>query len=628
MVSLFEKVWIRMLALVLFFVSLAAAMIALPLYTQALGDGWYGKEDFTFADSELCRSYVIQNLRYIKENIEWLGDPTDTSLGNYGGAAFSYVVTSVTTGEIMADTRTESSCFVMNYDDIVEIADGAMYRLAGYVNLPVQPYEGCYTEYYIFEHLFPLRDFFLPVLVVGTLLAAAALAFSICAAGVTGRRGNATLLGKVPFDAAVVLLLLASTVGANYLIDLLIRQVTHQVLLYRSAYALMRMCLDFFHLSNIFKVYALALGACCLANQLANHTFQSRLLLRRMVIKTPPMHLAAALLVVHALVLVFVLAVDQVMRVSIVLGLVFFDMALIPCVLRWSAESRCVRDAANALAAGDFTVNLSGKKLHMDWKELGLTLSRIGDGMAAAVEERMRSERMKTELITNVSHDLKTPLTSIISYIDLLHDPTLSEAARMEYVGILDRQSAKLKKLTEDVVEASKAASGAVKVDPELFDVGELLTQAVGEYNERLLNTGIDPIIHTPPTETYLFADGRLLGRVLDNLITNIIKYAQPGTRAYFDLTAGPEKTVIAVKNTSRYPLDIPAEELLERFVRGDSSRASEGSGLGLSIARSLTELMGGQLRLILDGDLFKAEVTFPSADPPEAKRSDGAAAE
>ncbi|MCD8117350.1 MAG: HAMP domain-containing histidine kinase [Oscillospiraceae bacterium] len=252
------------------------------------------------------------------------------------------------------------------------------------------------------------------------------------------------------------------------------------------------------------------------------------------------------------------------------------------------------------------------KKLHLTWKDLGQNLNSLGDGMALAVEERMRSERMKTELITNVSHDLKTPLTSIINYIDLLKDETLPVEKRREYIDVLERQSAKLKKLTEDVVEASKAVSGAIEVNWEELDVTELLEQSVGEYSERLHEAEIEPVIHMPRESVLLLADGRLLGRVLDNLITNILKYAQPGTRAYFDLTVDQGRLEIAIKNISRAPLDIPAEELMERFVRGDSSRSSEGSGLGLSIALSLTKLMGGELELILDGNLFKAFITFP----------------
>ncbi len=611
--ALCGKTWIRVLALSLFFVSVTVSVLALSLYTFALKDGWYGKDGFTFADSAFCRTYVNQNLYYVEQNIEWLGDPGDTSLGGYGGTAFSYVVTSIGSGEIMADTRTDRSCFVMDYSGTVEIGDVSMYRLSGYVNLPVQPYEGCYAEYYSFEQLFPLRGLFLPILVIAAVLTVATLAFSIGAAAVTGRQGTVTVMGRAPFDLAAVCLILAVSVLTDRIVLFL-----GNIIEVHGIDIMFRVGIDYGTLRRIIGTWALVLGLCCLINQLTTHTFRQRLLLRRMIMKASPLYLTLVLLAAHGAALALVLAMSHDEQIKVILCLILFDAALIPCAIRWYTEGKRVRSAAKALAAGDLSAKVDAAKLHMEWRELGQDLGRIGDGMALAVEEQMRSERLKTELITNVSHDLKTPLTSIINYIDLLREPSLPEETRRDYLQILERQSAKLKKLTEDVVEASKAASGAVKVNAELFDVGELLDQSVGEYAERLRDTGIEPVIHIPESETYLLADPRLLGRVLDNFITNIIKYAQPGTRAYFDLDAGPEETVIEVKNTSREPLDIPAEELMERFIRGDSSRSSEGSGLGLSIARSLTELMGGQMQLTLDGDLFKAEVRFPPTAPPD----------
>jgi signal transduction histidine kinase len=231
--------------------------------------------------------------------------------------------------------------------------------------------------------------------------------------------------------------------------------------------------------------------------------------------------------------------------------------------------------------------------------------------MTKAVNERMKSERFKTELITNVSHDLKTPLTSIVSYVDLLKQEDIDSEKAREYIDVLDRQSQRLKKLTTDLVDASKASSGVLTVNLEQVDLGELLRQSAGEYAERFALGRLEPVLTIPETDTVVTADGRLLWRVLDNLLTNVVKYALPGTRVYMDLTAREGQTVVSVKNISREALNIPAEELMERFVRGDASRSSDGSGLGLSIARSLMELMGGELRLTLDGDLFKAELIF-----------------
>ena len=621
--AVMQRLWFRALILVILCLSLAVGIVAMTLFTFALEDGWYTQDyaqgEFGFEASTLCQSYIRECVDNVVANLIWLKDPTSDTLGGYGGAAFSYTIEGFhpKTGKygVLADTTTDRSQLVTGSIEVPVLLEGALYEAAylvtGYVNLPVQPYDGCYKEYYLFEQLYPLRHYYLPVGIVSILLTFLSLVFSIAAAVQIGRQGSVTVLGHIPFDAAVV--------GLYALVKLAER------LIYRLPYKIIEIIdlLSDIKLSySFFRRYcvllAVIIGGLMLANQLAEKTWKQKLLLRRFAGRVSPVVMMGILLGGHLLAAAAaVITDDYYTRLYVLLGLGVFDLVLIPCVIRYAMEGQRIRQASNALAAGDLTFKVDNKKLHMIWRELGENLNSIGDGMALAVEEQMRSERMKTELITNVSHDLKTPLTSIINYIDFLRDTDLPEETRREYIEILERQGAKLKKLTEDVVEASKAASGAVEVKAEVFDVAELLEQSVGEYSERLQDAGIEPIIHTPEEDTYLLADGRLMGRVLDNFITNILKYAQPGTRAYFDLTAGEENTVIAVKNTSREPLDIPAEELMERFVRGDSSRGSEGSGLGLSIGRSLTELMGGRMDIILDGDLFKIELTFPSVKDP-----------
>ena len=246
-----------------------------------------------------------------------------------------------------------------------------------------------------------------------------------------------------------------------------------------------------------------------------------------------------------------------------------------------------------------------------EFKKHGENLNNISLGMSRAVDERMKSERFKTELITNVSHDIKTPLTSIINYVDLLNREDLPDGTIKEYVGVLVRQSSRLKKLIDDLVEASKASTGNIVVNSTRTEIGVLLTQAAGEYEERLRSNELELIQNQPEEEVYIMADGRLLWRVFDNLMNNICKYSQPGTRVYLDLEKVNGEVVITFKNISRNPLNISSEELLERFVRGDSARSTEGSGLGLSIAKSLVELQGGKLDLAIDGDLFKVILKF-----------------
>ena len=293
------------------------------------------------------------------------------------------------------------------------------------------------------------------------------------------------------------------------------------------------------------------------------------------------------------------------------LVLVALDIAGLYFVIRIMRQLKALQTAAQKLAAGDLTYTVDTEKMYPVLKEHGDNLNAVSVGMSRAVNERMKSERFKTELITNVSHDLKTPLTSIVSYVDLLKKEPIESESAQEYIDVLDRQSQKLKKLTADLVDASKASSGALPVHSEKLDLGELLRQSAGEYTEKFAAAGIAPVLLVPEGETYVTADGRLLWRVLDNLLGNAVKYAQSGTRLYLELVQDETETVLTLKNISREPLNIPAEELMERFVRGDGSRHTDGSGLGLSIAKSLMELMGGKLALTLDGDLFKAALVF-----------------
>ena len=267
---------------------------------------------------------------------------------------------------------------------------------------------------------------------------------------------------------------------------------------------------------------------------------------------------------------------------------------------------------SRALAEGDYSKPVETRFLLGDLKRCGENLNKVQQGVQRAVDERLRSERMKTELITNVSHDIKTPLTSIVNYVDLLKKEPIDNPKAQEYLEVLDRQSKRLKKLTEDLVEASKASSGVIPVDCQPTSVNVLLSQLEGEYEERLQKADLTMIVHPAAGDPVVLADGKLLSRVMDNLMNNIVKYAMPGTRVYAAAAADEQETTISIKNVSRNELNVSADELMERFVRGDSSRHTEGSGLGLSIAKSLVELQGGRFELSIDGDLFRADISLP----------------
>ncbi len=291
---------------------------------------------------------------------------------------------------------------------------------------------------------------------------------------------------------------------------------------------------------------------------------------------------------------------------------VIVKAVLIPLALYVAVSLHKLKKGGERLAEGRLEERLDTAHLIGDLKQFGETLNSIGDGMNKAVEERMKSERFKTELITNVSHDIKTPLTSIINYVDLIKKEEPENQNVRQYLEVLDRQSARLKKLIEDLVEASKASTGNLPIHAEPCDAGVLLTQLMGEYDERFREKGLEPILHQPEEPVTVWADPRHFWRILDNLMVNILKYAQSGTRVYLDLLIEGESMSIVFRNISRAALNISGEELMERFVRGDSSRNTEGSGLGLSIARSLAELQGGSLKLEVDGDLFKVRLQLP----------------
>ncbi len=238
-------------------------------------------------------------------------------------------------------------------------------------------------------------------------------------------------------------------------------------------------------------------------------------------------------------------------------------------------------------------------------------LNDVSNGLENAIQDRMKSERLKTELITNVSHDIKTPLTSIINYVDLIKQENIQNEKVKEYIEILDNKSQRLKKLIEDLVEASKVSTGNVKLNLEKINIVELINQAVGEFEDKFEANGLDIVINTNVSEIYIMVDSRYMYRIIENLFSNISKYALQNSRVYIDLQKIEEKVSIKMKNISKDKLNIPAEELMQRFVRGDKSRTTEGSGLGISIAQNLTEIQNGKFNLIIDGDLFKTEIEF-----------------
>lgn len=315
------------------------------------------------------------------------------------------------------------------------------------------------------------------------------------------------------------------------------------------------------------------------------------------------------------LLLIFFVTVAEVGEVFFELFIVVLMLAMLYGVwilIKINADTKTLLTAAEKLANGELDYRISEEalnRLHGPFYEHAKNLNLVSEGMKKAIENELKSERMKAELITNVSHDIKTPLTSIINYVDLLSKPHEEEKTE-EYIDVLQRQSQRLKRLTEDVVEASKASSGNIQVHMDVVSIKEIIEQASAEYEERLKEKNLLLITKIPEEKIEVDADGRLLWRVLRNVFSNVSKYSMDGSRVYIDVMEDGENVITTIKNTSKNQLNITEEELMQRFVRGDSSRHTEGSGLGLNIAKSLMDLMQGSFEIQIDGDLFKSIIT------------------
>ena len=288
------------------------------------------------------------------------------------------------------------------------------------------------------------------------------------------------------------------------------------------------------------------------------------------------------------------------------------ELAAFVYMVRQAIGKQRIKEGILKIAEGEVEYKIPLNGLNGDQKIIAEKINSIGEGLDRALEESMKSERLKTDLITNVSHDIKTPLTSIINYVDLLKKENFEDPKIQRYLEILEAKAQRLKTLTEDVVEASKVSSGNITLQYMNINFVEMIQQTSGEFEEKFKARELKEVLILPEKEVVIRADGRRLWRVLANIYNNAAKYAMEGTRVYAELKVVNGSAVFSLKNISQQPLNISADELTERFIRGDISRSTEGSGLGLSIAKSLTQMQGGKFELYLDGDLFRVTITFP----------------
>lgn len=631
-----DKLWARIVL-----IALCAVLAAGGVFFAGCFDYGRGMAS-SFEQSDLARDYVEDCMWYFRRVRNYYGNITEQTMSAYSGGCLGFLL--LCDGEPVLDTRTDDAAFVESeaysrWEENVTLGNADEYQLAVatgepmegpnggqvmyayplneteaggeyiilgisheyelrcFLNYPIEPYSGLYAEYTFYSFMLALKSWALPLAVLCWALAGA-LAFMLAKDARRRRDEGIGVLTRVPFDALTAGMLVLALILA-WALRLLEETVVRRMTTY-----------GWFMLSVTDPVAPAlvwtAAGVTLLRAGLARQWRAGRgnLLFSRLTAE-------ARVLFPLGIGVVFVLIGFRADEAAVVLvGIALIVISGVFSVLLFR-QLRRLKKASQRLAAGELDGSVETERFWPGVREQAEALDRVGDGIRTAVDEQLKGERLKTELITNVSHDLKTPITSIVSCAELLKKPETTPEQAAEYIGMLDRQCRRLKKLTDDLIEASKASAGAIDVRRGPTDVKELLNQSVGEFSERLAKVRVTPVLTLPEGPCVLDTDGQLLWRVLDNLLGNIRKYAQPDTRAYIDLETTPEATVISLKNVSATPLNITAEALMERFVRGDSSRSTEGSGLGLSIAQSLTRLLGGELTLFVDGDLFKAVIRF-----------------
>ena len=470
----------------------------------------------------------------------------------------------------------------------------------------------------LFTYAYELRYVSIAVLVVSLILEAFVFVFLLSAAGHHGETGEIrpSFIDKIPFDLYTALtvfagiFLIAAMAEVSYSNTAMLIVILIAALGVIAALISLLWCMSLavrIKLGTTIKSCIIyRVGAWCLRLiKKVFYTFKDGL-------KAIPMFPRAVLVIAAILFVEFLwIAIAGTSPGKQLFGWFIERAVLVLATLYALLSMKQLLEAGQRIAKGELDCKVDTSKLRGPFKEHGEDLNSITDGMNRAVGERMKSERFRTELITNVSHDIKTPLTSIINYVDLREKEQPENEKMREYLEVLDRQSAKLKKLIDDLLEASKASSGSLSVNLTECELGILLDQMAGEYSEKLSAAGLELILTKPEESVKIMADGRHMWRIFDNLLNNICKYAQRGTRVYLDLTADALKAIVTFRNISATRLNISGDELTERFVRGDSSRNTEGSGLGLSIAQSLAQLQNGALNITVDGDLFKVVLRF-----------------
>ena len=544
--------------------------------------------------------------------------------GNQKFKAYEY-------GDPNAEGKTFTSIWVFSYDEATDTLDyyrshedalkdyapENICKLTFVISKDVAVCDELFWMDLLVDILYALRFWIYAIGLGSLILAIACFIFLMCSAG--RRRGvegvTPTVLTKIPFEIPTAVFVLGSLFWYICVFDFLSgNDVTFAIGIIAWAIAAIIMSI-FWCMSLALRIKLGTLFKNTIVFYVLRFIWRVLCFCGRCIrafVRAIPMIWKAVLLIGAVVGIEFFVIILTWYNTEMYLFVWFIGKAIVlPAVIYLVITLDRIKRGAREIADGKIDYKVDTKYLVLDLKEHAEDLNRIGDGMNAAVEERLKSERMKTELITNVSHDIKTPLTSIINYSDLICREEFENENIKEYAEVLHNQSERMKRLLDDLVEASKASSGNIDIMLAECDARVMISQISGEYYQRLADAGLDLICTSPDDEIKIMADGRRLWRVLDNLMNNARKYALPGTRVYVSLEEVGGRAVFSFRNISRDPIAIKSDELSERFVRGDASRNTEGNGLGLSIAKSLAELQGGSFDVTVDGDLFKVTVSF-----------------
>lgn len=634
--------WAVCIAILLFAVSLTASVISMASVIYMTEEGYYDPRGTSFYNSRLCRDTTNDYADTVfNDYFQLYQDPEKTGSDIFRLKQYEAEFSGENTNFLFSVTDQAGSILLSNLEQTAigqqmtyEYEMGSKtYILNAYVKSPIEQQDNYSMAYKIFTALYALRFVLIGVMLAAILLGGILFVFLMAAAGHKKGHEGIVLSGqdKIPLDLyaamtalGLFMILMVSVELGRSLGSIWTQNIWQAALLYLLFLTASFLCLaasmtmaarlkrgQWWKNTVLYRMLSwIARFFRSMKRWLSGFFGQLPLLWKTLTIFT------GYLLTNGLLVIFFFVSIDSLGEVLVPVLWLLFNLAAVVGLCVITLQMVRLKKAGEMIAAGDFHRKIDTRGMLWDFKAHGESLNRIGDGMAKAVEEHMKSERLKTELITNVSHDLKTPLTSIVNYVDLLKKENIENKNVLEYIEVLDRQSNRLKKLTEDLVEASKASTGNIALNPVRTDVVELLNQSFGEYTERFAESRLEAVIRASQSEASILADGRLLWRVFDNLLNNICKYSQPGTRVYLDVEVVQEKVRISFKSISKYPLNISPDELVERFTRGDSARTTEGSGLGLSIAKSLIELQKGSFDLSVDGDLFKVVISFDRITP------------